>query len=183
MVHRLTQVEQGRLEGNDQGVCLGSFLVIDQAGTVPRGGTRSCRKTINLAQTHQLGTHLLTLHERIKHRAVKTHAGCRAVLGGGQLSQTLQRRVDRNLPVRVLVQQGTSMVKQRGTGCHELFVQVLGVRFFGALITHDCSDELGALSLSIMLGKQIVSQVLNAGALEQRRKIGKSGALLAHHEH
>ena len=75
------------------------------------------------------------------------------------------------------------MVKQRGTGCHELFVQVLGVRFFGALITHDCADELGALSLSIMLGKQIVSQVLNAGALEQRRKIGKSGALLAHHEH
>ena len=166
VVHRLTQVQQGGLEGNDQGVRLGGFLVIDQAGTVPRGGTRSRRKTINLAQAHQLGTHLLTLHERIEHGAVKTHAGCRAVLGGGQLSQTLQRRVDRNLPVRVLVQQGTSVVEQRGTGRHELFVQVLRVRLFGALITHDRANELGALSLSIMLGKQVVAQALNAGALE-----------------
>ena len=121
-VHRLAQVQQGGLEGNDQGVRLGGFLVIDQAGTVPRGGTRCRRKTINLTQAHQLGTHLLTLHERIKHGAVKTHAGCRAVLGGGQFSQTLQRRVDRNLPVRVLVQQGTSVVEQRGTGRYELFV-------------------------------------------------------------
>ena len=121
-VHCLAQVQQGGLEGNDQGVRLGGFLVIDQAGTVPRGGTRCRRKTINLTQAHQLGTHLLTLHERIKHGAVKTHAGCRAVLGGGQFSQTLQRRVDRNLPVRVLVQQGTSVVEQRGTGRYELFV-------------------------------------------------------------
>ena len=183
VVHRLTQVQQGRLEGNDQGVCLCGFLIIDQAGAVPRGGTRSRRKTINLTQTHQLGTHLLTLHERIEHGAVKTHAGCRAVLGGGQLSQTLQRRVDRNLPVRVLVQQGTSVVEQRGTGRHELFVQVLRVRLFGALITHDCANELGALSLSIVLGKQIVAQALNAGALEQRREFSEGGALLAHHEH
>ena len=89
LVHRFTQVQQGGLEGNDQGVRLGGFLVIDQAGTVPRGGTRCRRKTVNLAQAHQLGAHLLTLHERVEHGAVKTHAGCRAVLGGGQLSQTL----------------------------------------------------------------------------------------------
>ena len=183
VVHRLTQVQQGGLEGNDQGVRLGGFLVIDQAGAVPRGGTRSRRKTINLAQTHQLGTYLLTLHERIEHGAVKTHAGCRAVLGGGQLSQTLQCRVDRNLPVRVLVQQGTSVVEQRGTGRHELFVQVLRVRLFGALITHDRANELGTLSLSIVLGKQVVAQALNAGALEQRRELSEGGALLAHHEH
>ena len=88
-VHRLAQVQQGGLEGNDQGVRLGGFLVIDQAGTVPRGGTRSRRKTVNLAQAYQVGAHLLTLHERVEHGAVKTHAGCRAVLGGGQLSQTL----------------------------------------------------------------------------------------------
>ena len=183
LVHRLTQVQQGGLEGNDQGVRLGGFLIIDQAGTVPRGGARSRRKTINLTQTHQLGTHLLTLQERIEHRAVKTHAGCRAVLGGGQLSQTLQRRVDRNLPVGVLVQQGTSVVEQRGTGRHKLFVQVLRVRLFGALITHDCANELGALSLSIVLGKQVVAQALNTGALEQRREFSEGGALLAHHEH
>ena len=182
-VHRLAQVQQGGLEGNDQGVRLGGFLVIDQAGTVPRGGTRCRRKTINLTQAHQLGTHLLTLHERIKHGAVKTHAGCRAVLGGGQFSQTLQRRVDRNLPVGVLVQQGTSVVEQRGTGRHKLFVQVLRVRLFGALITHDCANELGALSLSIVLGKQVVAQALNTGALEQRREFSEGGALLAHHEH
>ena len=48
-VHHLAQVQQGGLEGNDQGVGLGGFLIIDQAGTVPRGDTRSRRKTINLA--------------------------------------------------------------------------------------------------------------------------------------
>ena len=59
------------------------------------------------------------------------------------------------------------MVEQRGTGRHEFFVQVLGVRLFGALIAHDCANELGALSLSIVLSKQVVAQALNAGAVEQ----------------
>ena len=34
-----------------------------------------------------------------------------------------------------------------------------------------------------MLGKQVVAQALDAGALEQRRELGKGGALLAHDEH
>ena len=75
------------------------------------------------------------------------------------------------------------MVEQRGASRHELFVQVLRVRLFGALITHDCANELGTLSLSIVLGKQVVAQALNAGALEQRREFSEGGPLLAHHEH
>ena len=58
------------------------------------------------------------------------------------------------------------MVEQRGTGRHELFVQVLRVRLFRTLIAHNRANELGALSLSIVLGKQVVAQALNAGALE-----------------
>ena len=58
------------------------------------------------------------------------------------------------------------MVEQRGTGRHKLFVQVLRVRFFRTLIAHNRANELGALSLSVMFGKQIVAQALNAGAFE-----------------
>ena len=75
------------------------------------------------------------------------------------------------------------MVEQRGAGRDELFVQVLGVRFFGTLIAHNGANELGALSLGVVLGEQVVAQALNAGALEQRRELGKGGALLTHHEH
>ena len=58
------------------------------------------------------------------------------------------------------------MVEQRGTGRHELFVQVLRVRLFRTLIAHNRANELGALSLSIVLGEQVVAQALNASALE-----------------
>ena len=58
------------------------------------------------------------------------------------------------------------MVEQRGAGRDELFVQVLGVRFFGTLIAHNGANEFGALSLRIVLGKQVVAQALDAGALE-----------------
>ena len=75
------------------------------------------------------------------------------------------------------------MVEQGGASRDELFVQVLRVRLFGALIAHNRANEFGALSLRIVLGKQVVAQALDAGALEQRRELGKGGALLAHDEH
>ena len=58
------------------------------------------------------------------------------------------------------------MVEQGGAGRDELFVQVFRVRLFGALIAHNRANEFGALSLRIVLGKQVVAQALDAGALE-----------------
>ncbi|CNI66495.1 Uncharacterised protein [Mycobacterium tuberculosis] len=75
------------------------------------------------------------------------------------------------------------MVEQRGASRHELFVQVLRVRFFGALVAHNRANEFGALSLRIVLGKQVVAQTIDAGALEQCREFSQGGALLAHDEH
>ena len=166
-VHGLTQVQQGGLQGNDQGVGLSGLLVIDQASAIPRRGARGSRKPVNLTQAHQLGTHLVTLQERVQHGAVKAHAGSRAVLGCGQLSQTLQGGVHRNLPLRVLGQQGVGVVDKSLAGGAQFFVEVLGVWFLGALVAHNRANEFGALSLRVVFGQQVVAQTIDTGAVKQ----------------
>ena len=59
------------------------------------------------------------------------------------------------------------VVKQRGAGCYELFVQVLGVWFLGAFVTDDGADKFGALSLRVVFGQQIVAQTIDTGAVKQ----------------
>ena len=166
-VHGLAQVQQGGLQGNDQGVGIGGLVVIDQASAIPRRSARGRRKPVNLTQAHQLGTHLVTLQERVQHGAVKAHAGSRSVLGCGQLGQTLQGGVHRNLPLRVLREQGVGVVDKSLAGGAQFVVEVLGVWFLGAFVTDDGADKFGALTLRVVFGQQVVAQAIDTGAVEQ----------------
>ena len=182
-VHGLAQIQQGGLQGNDQGVGLRGLLVIDQAGAVPRRGARGRGESVNLAQAHELGAHLIAFQEGVQHGAVEAHAGGRAVLGCGQLGQTLQGGVHRNLPVWVLREQSAGVVDEGLAGGAQFLVEVLGVRLLGTFVAYDGADKFGSLRLRIVFGQQVVAQAVDAGALEQGRELGERRTLLAHHEH